>query len=452
MDTGTVRKCCAKLIDTYWIVPVVVFAVASIYANGNAQTMAGLLGSYVYFKKSIVAGFSNTPLITFPLWGYGWLMLLTENKWCLLTLQVVLAVASLWYVVRFVTSQEFLEQRYLRLFKFLLMVSVPWYAFHTVRWPYSIAASLFLVSLILFYKAFTQRDTGYRHVMMSGFLFGVLLNFRSDYWLMPVGLCLLALFFFRSKKSIILSSIWLSMIYSCMIPWALYTKKACGHYLVTSTNAGHALFVGIGHDTSNTWGVKASDSDPLMHHLVAQHFNVAKHSTLDYEADIFLKDKFFEYVTTYPWQYAKKCMHVLYKVITGGFYPGEFFAQDQQLEAAVSGHGLLVTTKHALTHPSLVRANPRGYFFVFLTAFSAALGKLVLLGAYCVLPLVLWHALFRRNFFMLLVCAVIGYQTLLSCLCYYMPAYLSNLYVLYLLVLVFGMQLLFKYRRMQPAL
>src|SRR2546427_801748 len=126
------------------IVPAVVFL------NRDALNMQGVYPDYVCFRDAILAGLNPTAdqcqSPTFPMWGYGWLLLLTRDQVVLLVLQNVLAVAAAWVFLRTLELQDVLVGRALRVVKLALVLSVPWYALHSVRWPYSEAVSMLLVS------------------------------------------------------------------------------------------------------------------------------------------------------------------------------------------------------------------------------------------------------------------------------------------------------------------
>ncbi len=426
-----------QAIDRYYIVFMLTIAPIIMYFNWYAQGMSGLLSAYQHYKEIILNGFEHTSLITFPLWGYGWLMALTENKGALLGIQMTLAFLSLYYFIKLLEQESLCAPSVIRALKIVMIGSLPWYAFHALRWPYSISASLLLLSMVLLFKALESKQHSWLFLVGSGFLFGLLLNFRSDYWLMPLGFAFLLIAFFKTKKSALQALVWLFVLYSCLVPWALYTKKACGHYLLTSTNSGHVMFIGLGNDPTNKWTIEPSDGDPLMHRLVDTHFKKYKHSTLDYEADRYLQQTFFAYVKESPYDYLRKCLYACKLLLTTGFYPGEFcMLKNGPLEVTKNTRVRFTMIKALLTHDydSLMRLG--------LHTISWLMGVYIVLMSYLFLPLTLYVTFFyNRSLLMLLIVAVIGYQTLLNSLCYHMPSYTSNLYIFYLLNLLYGASL-----------
>lgn len=442
----TIAERIGTFIDRWYLGVMALVAPVIISLNWYALGMAGLLSGYRHYKEIISQGFEHADLITFPIWGYGWLMLVAESKWGLIVIQFLLAFLAFYYFVRFLEQEKFFPTGVIRVLKICMVMSLPWYAFHALRWPYSIAASLFLVSIVLFCKAVTYSENSWVRLMSSALCFGLLLNFRSDYWLMPLGFAFLSIIFFKTKRSVIQAGVWLFSIYTCLIPWAFYTKKACGHYLVTSTNSGHVMFIGLGNDLNNRWGIEPTDGDPLMHRIVDEYFKKYKHSTLDYEADQFLKTTFFSYIREYPWDYAKKCAYAFYQLMTGGFYPGEFFMRVTGPLDIVKGTCVRYVLLKAVCAPKFFYDNFSSMGRLIMHTISWFMGQYILLLSYILLPLTVYYTFFRmRSFFMLLVLAAMAYQTLLNSLCFHMSGYMSNLYILYLLNMLYGVSLAYEF-------
>lgn len=432
--------------DRNYIFCMVPIAACIIYLNWWAQGMSGLLSAYQYYKAIIQNSFVADQLITFPMWGYGWLMLLTESKLGLLSIQMTMALGVLYWFIQFLEQEKLFSLSLMRALKICMVFGIPWYAFHALRWPYSIAASLFLVSFALLYKAVMHTERSWLHLISSAVCFGVLLHFRSDYWLMPIGFAFLIVIFLKTKRAAFQIGVWFISIYMCLIPWTLYTRKACGHYLLTSTNSGHVLFIGLGNNPHNRWGIEGQDGDPLMHRLVDEHFNKTKASTLDYQADQFLKATFFSYVRAYPLEYVKKSLCVFYQVITGGFYAGEFLIDEHGNTPLLEHTRLRYILVHMLKHPSVIVTHPLDSVRIVLTVLSSAMGIIMLFIAYLLMPVTAWFIVMRKqSLCMFLMFAALFYQTLINCLCFHMSGYMGNLYMLYLLQALYGISLVYGY-------
>ena len=237
--------------ERHYVSLMTMMAAMILFLNFHGQGMSGILNNYRGFKQIILSGFDPTAAPgatpTFPMWGYGWVFLLTENKLTILVAQNILAVFSIWFCFRLIEENKYLPSGALTLAKILIIAAVPWYAFHSLLWPYSIANSLLIITLCLFVKAIATEEKATYPILISGLLFGLALNFRSDYYLFPIGfIFIIGLLTKLNKQFVQKSVLWMTLIYLTLIPWGLYTKSVTGHYLITSTNAGAALYIGLG--------------------------------------------------------------------------------------------------------------------------------------------------------------------------------------------------------------
>ena len=441
--------------DKYYIVCMACVSPMVIWLNFNGRGMQGLYEIYPVFKRVILAGFDPAVALgtnlTFPMWGYGWFLILTENKLLILCIQHVLALVCVCFFIKYIEQKELLSVMGARIFKFLLLISVPFYAFHSLRWPYSIAASLFLIALVFLHKAFedsAQKNAWVKHIVISGLLFGVIFNFRSDFFMMPFGLSLLVLIFFcissqRNRLGFVLKKIvlWLMIIYSCLFPWALFTHHVSGHACLTSTNTGHACFIGLGNDRTNIWGIEEHDGCPKMHALVDAAFG-EKHTTLDYQADMLLKRTFFTYISDRPWDYLKKCLVTFKRSLTEGVYQGEFFymhSYDKEENPYFKFNNRKIVYQ-IITCPKDILCNHKEDLFrVCMQRLSYVTGGLVIFFSYCLLLFSLYYAITTKNLFFLFICAALCYQTLMNILVHYKPGYTGNMYVLFVLNLTYAL-------------
>ena len=287
----------AHLLDRYYLFAATGVSALVIHLNYYARTMQeGLLPRYQQFARLISAGFdalaAGGQAPTFPMWGYGWLFVVTENRLGLLVVQSVLALFAVWFLIRHVERQHLLGTQATRALKLLVICSLPWYAFHALRWPYSINVSLTLISLVLFHRAVVSERIETRTLILSGVLFGAALNFRSDYSLLPLGLATAMCCVCRPVSRVLgKMTIWLVSIYFALIPWMLYTWHVAGRPLLMSTNGGHVLFIGLGTLPDNKWGITISDTDPEMLRALREHFGRPEDS-MSFAGDQFLKHEF----------------------------------------------------------------------------------------------------------------------------------------------------------------
>ena len=423
--------------------------------NWHAQGMQGIIPHYVDFKHIILSGFDpsvgSTGTPTFPMWGYGWLFLITENKLVILIFQNGLAIFAAWLFIRYLEQNNILKTEAIRILKLLLVVSLPWYAFNSLMWPYSVAASLFAISFIFLVDFFSLENNKMGKLVISGVLFGLILNFRSDYYLMPIGLAVIVIICTRFEISAIKGSlVWLLSIYFMLLPWALYSKRATGHYLLTSTNGGHVMFIGLGNLPDNKWGIEPHDGDPVMHGLIDGKFGRG-HSTMVYDSDQFLRHKFREMVREDPGEYLRKAIYSFRSMITHGVYPGEFFESPEChpdcWEEMTKGKRIPTLVLEFLTEPTkyLVENSFRDLFIAVVQVSSILFGVAVVFFSFLLFPLTAWVSFRRKNLFFILLLSCIAYQGALNVFAYDMASYTANMYFFHLINLSFGLALLNEY-------
>ena len=404
---------------------------------------------YYWFGTFIQNGFSlptgTTAMPTFPMWGYGWLLAITTNRATLLTIQAVLALASVAMLVEYLERSRVLPLGGLRVFKTLLLISVPWYAQHVVLWPNSVAVSLTLMSLVLLAQstepreATTERQTlskvngPWVCTITSGLLFGVALNFRSDFWLYPLAVAPVIIYFSTSQiAATARAATWIAVIVASLVPWMIYTRSACGHFVPTSTNSGHVVFIGLGNLPGNIWGITLDDYDPVMHRTVAKHFG-SPQSTFTYEADQFLKHEYFRLVRENPGEYAKKCVYALGDAITSGSYIARFYRRSDEDRMGIAE--LPVLQREFIGSPvNFIRTHGLGFLVrLGCTAVNDRLGKLLVVLGYLSLVPVILIAVRRRQVILFLGLLAIFYQTAIVSLVGMIPMYMSNIHVWHLL-------------------
>lgn len=446
-----------RLFDRYYILCMVPVSLLVLVLNYHAQGMQGLVPNYEDFKRIILAGFDpkagihGTP--TFPMWGYGWLLLVTENKAALLVLQNALALLAVWIFLRHLERSRAVAASTIVLLKILLVVSVPWYVFHSLRWPYSIAISLFLVSCVLFVDACSSGEPRTTRLVLSGVLFGLVLNFRSDFMWMPwmfVAITLAARGW--NRRILAKGAVWLAAVYLLLVPWALYTKRTTGHYLLTSTNAGHVLFIGLGNLPGNKWGIQDSDGDPVMHALIRERFGAQK-SSLVYETDRFLQREFLRRILEDPTEFSRKMVYNFQSMLVSGVYAGEFFERPECQPRCFIQY--MRTLRELRSDPvTSVLTRSMDDARALLHVYSGNVGKYEVLFSFILFPLVAILAWREKNLLMLLVLGGIAYQAALNVLAYNMATYTSNMYFFHLTNLSLGIiwvGRLFKRERGSPS-
>lgn len=416
-----------------------------LFLNFDAQGQPGSFPLYLNSKDIILSWFDSTIIpkygwTTYPMWGYGFMFILTENKTALLLIQNALGIFSAWFLIRHLEKEYSTEQPFVKYIKVIIILSTPWFALYSLQWPFGIAISLFMISLTLLTRAFLTEKPRLKTLVLSGGLFGLALNFRSDFYLMPLGFAVIAWALLKFKKSIAINaSVWLVSIYIILIPWGLYTKHVTGHYMPATTDAGAVLFSGLGQLPDNKWGITPKDEDPLMRSLLKEKFGENAYF-ISYESDQFLKDKFIELVWEDPFEYLRKCIYVFPKILTGGTYFGEFHEAKTCFPNCYDRY---------LEHAKSFRLNIFNIFdwdirsiisFPFIE-YSRILSKMLVLISYLVFPFTLFYSLKNRDLFITLTLSAIAYQTTLLTLGFYLPVYLTEIYFLHVINLSLAIHL-----------
>lgn len=428
----------------HYIPLMALMATMVLFFNFHGRGMLGVLPHYMDFKQIILSGFDATAVpgasLTFPMWGYGWVFLLTENKIVILVFQNIFAIFSIWFCFRLIEENKYLPSGAMTLAKVSMIVAVPWYALHSLLWPYSISNNLILLTLVLFVKAISSEQKTTYMILISGLFFGVALNFRSDYYLFPVGLILIIGILTKFNKTFLQkSALWLALIYFTLVPWGIYTKATTGHFLITSTNSGAVLYMGLGSLPGNKWGIMPHDGDPRMLAAIKSHFGENK-SFVSYEGDQFLKTAFLKLIAEDPFHFVEKTIHNLKRTVTKGTYQGEFYESADCHPKCYSNYITNMAT--LISSPShYFKLDMRSQITIPVIIFSSAFSKYMVLFSFLLLPFTLIHALRNRNLLLITLLCGIAYQTALNMVGNHLSTYTTNIFIFLLLNLCFGIYL-----------
>lgn len=417
-------------------------AVASLlvlWLNYDATAMQGIIPYYHDFARIIAAGFDPSAgklgAPTFPVWGYGWIYLLLRTKIVILLFQQALALAAILFLVRELALSNALPQRTVRVLKLLLPISLPLFGLNSVLWPYSIAASLLALAAAFILRA--NRTNSLANWIVSGVLLGLMLNFRSDFILFPPLLPILALLL-RMKRSELLRSVaWVACVYAMLLPWGMYTRRATGHFLLTSTNSGQVLFASLGQLPGNKWGITTGDGDPVMLGTVHSHLGAGA-SSLSYEASQVLRDAAIGRVIESPGEYGKKVIHGAYLTLTQGFYPGSFYETGRCLPNCYAPYKAVLAGvrggNSADQGVSVARA--------LLQAGAVVYSRALLMLCFLALPFAIAWGWKHRSLPVAVGSAAVIYQAGITTFTHHLPGYTSNVYIFHLLMLAVGWSLL----------
>ena len=404
--------------------------------NFRAQHDFHTITKHLVFKERILHGFATTDVMpsypippTFPMWGYGWVLLLTTNKLLLIALQIAVALFSVWFFLRILDEFSLLNRWSRIVLRIFMVFCIPWYAYNSFEWSQSLATSLLILSLSLLIRAAHRNSAAWWWLGLSAACFGLNLNLASDLYLLPFPLAFAYWWYTGpSRAATARATWWLAGVVFTLVPWMTYTWHATGTPLVKSTNQGHVLFIGLGQDPQRRFGVTYSDADPKMYQILRDQLGETLEGRLDascsYEADAVLRRAFVQLVTDKPRTYLNLVWFRLRQILSGeiGTYSGEF---DEGENVGSFGIGAPLRT--------LVRR------------VTQRAGTLLQLGTTLFVPAALWAALRRRRAAWAFVLLPIAYQYLSGSVAVLQPQYLSNLILLQLLVCAHGLGTAFSF-------
>lgn len=433
----------------YYILFIVGMAGLMGWANFHARHGFHTIDKHLAFKNIIVKGFdpvaAGYPTPTFPMWGYGWLLLITESKVALIVLQYALAIVSIWLLLRYIAEQKILGGLELFLLEFVMIISVPWYAFHSFPYPPSIASSLLILSILFLAKGFFYERAVNWAVVASGLFLGTALNFRSDFFLFPVGLVGITWLLFPTKKSLKSLLGWIAMVYLALLPWGIYAKHVTGHFLFSSTNGGHVLFIGLGQLPDNRWGITYSDKDPRMFDVVrwevGEDAAQTNYGTTLYESDVALKREFWRLVAEDPseyWRKLKWAFQTYWDLHEAEFYEVEKEPFKGGYERQRAWHERLAGLGHWRI---LKQEGPSILLRVLLERISVVIREIfqrhgVPLYAFLIFPFVAIVGALRRDVLVVGAMSVLAYRCSLSIVSVTQPQYTTQVYVFHVLSIV----------------
>jgi hypothetical protein len=430
---ATAARASASWMDEAWLPLAAVMAAIVGVLNAGAVHLFHTIEKHVVFRERILHGFSTADVVpgypippTFPMWGYGWVLLLTTNTIALVVLQMAVALATAWYFCRVVTRAGMVNRWSRMLLQLLIVLCTPWYAYHSIAWSHSLATSFLVLSLALLIAASSGQGAPGRLIALSAICFGLNLNFASDLYLLPFAMAAAGLLVARCPDLTVAHSLaWLAGIGLMLVPWMIYSWHATGTPLIKSTNQGHVLFIGLGQDPQQRFGITYSDVDPTMYRIVRERAGdaVARrfYGSCSFEADRVLTRAFVQIVRQQPRAYLDLVQIKLVRVVSGGLgtYNGEF---DEGANAGRFGI------------PQPIRQRVARY--------TARVGRYLQLGTTCLAPLVVVAAVWRRQPAWAFILVPIAYQYLSCSVGVVQPQYVANLILLQVLVCAHGVGLL----------
>ena len=407
-------------LDTAWILLMLAASTAIAVLNAFAVHTFHTIDKHLTFRDRILAGFPVDPVArtyptppTFPMWGYGWVLVLTTSKPVLIAIQIAAAAFAAWL---FVTTVERIvppDRRPMLLLRAAILACTPWYVYHSIDWSQSLATSALIVSLALLISACQPQRARTPRLAASAICFGVNLNFASDLYLLPVAIAATYWWLQRDRPGAVWqSAAWLGIVFTTLAPWMIYSVHVVGSPLVKSTNQGHVLLIGLGQDPQHRFDVSYSDIDPTMGAILDGALGPQRarqsYESCSFEADPVLRQAFLQRVSDQPWAYLDVVRWRLTQVLLGrvGVYAGEFDSA-QNVGRFHIGPGVRWALRRV----------------------TASVGSRLQQATALLLPFAAWGAARRRSAALALAVVSIAYQYVSCSVAAMQPQYVQNVLV-----------------------
>lgn len=239
---------------------------ATLAAICGMTALAGLvfrhstIGVFAFVVR-IAAWLRGGPMpevVTWPAWGYAWVVAWLPSFGWIIALQAslgALALGALAARMRAAIPHQG------TLIAALCVFALPWHDLEVTLYPSAPAASLALLALLSLEKALARGS--YRWALAAGILLGLAQNFRTEFVLVPtfLGIVLYVLSRFINLRIPTLKPMWvfIAAAFLMQIPWAQFYHEHAGRYSLTESNFGHVVYVSLGSNLHNPWGIEAND-------------------------------------------------------------------------------------------------------------------------------------------------------------------------------------------------
>ena len=197
-------------------------------------------------------------IVTWPAWGYAWLIALCPTLSWVVFLQACVGAAALFALIRRLRNDL---PEHATLITVLCVLAIPWQDVQVTPYPSALAGSLTVLGILCLARALQGNQL--RWATLAGLLAGLGQNFRTEFVLLPLFLavCWAALALLRVIKGsqLRVMATFVIVALALQVPWAIFYHSQTGRYSMTESNLGHVLYVSLGSSPHNPWGIEAND-------------------------------------------------------------------------------------------------------------------------------------------------------------------------------------------------
>jgi hypothetical protein len=213
------------------------------------------------FVVDIAAWLRGGPMpevVTWPAWGYAWVVACLPSFGWIIALQASLGALALGTLAVRLRAAIPVQGT---LIAVLCVFAIPWHDLEVTLYPSAPAASLALLALLSLEGALAKGS--FRWAAAAGILLGLAQNFRTEIVLLPtfLGIVLYVLRRFVNLQIPTLKPMWIfiATAFLMQMPWAQFYHEHAGRYSLTESNFGHVLYVSLGSSLRNPWSIEAND-------------------------------------------------------------------------------------------------------------------------------------------------------------------------------------------------
>lgn len=303
-----------------WLVMGLTFTAISVVVTAlnwhHVEQQTNFWNEYVPMAEHL-AGTAPREVLTYPTWGYPFLLRwLPDYRW-VTGIQVMLGtVAMTWAWVR--TRAALPEHT--RLVSALFLAAVPWYALQSVKWPLAVAASLVVLGMLAAERAIIDRRAS--QAALAGALLGAALHFRSE-WLPLLPFLAVVLLWAPQRRPHREWLLGVTVAAAAMLlvigPWAVHFHRQTGRVSFTASQGGIVAFISLGQLPGNPWGARYED-EYAYEYLTAQGYSDSPSTP---EVDSLLMAEFKRRVLAEPLAFARKVAWNSARIMGSGFYNPE---------------------------------------------------------------------------------------------------------------------------------
>lgn len=333
-----------------------------IFSNPQEQIIGTNFGKLIAddiikYKRYVYSFMEGSRPSFYPLWGYPLLTLigvkLGNYRLFISVFQAILALHGIWIFYKLFDIKE-------RLYHILLFI--PFFGILSVKWPDGIVCYLML--LTLFFISEYLRQKGWRNLLYTGVVLGIMANFRPDYFYLPLFFLFFLPFLNKNLKisyKLLSTSIILVFLIQIvfLLPWVIRSIRFDGKIRLSAANGGGTLYTSLGEWPNNPWGLIGDDDDAWkfaqthdkygnivekqMVDLSANNANLTQGSDIaaayklyghtyrvnfypfGSEGDDLLRREAIRLIKQHPGAFLKKIAHHFFMIFRDGLYTNEFF-------------------------------------------------------------------------------------------------------------------------------